>query len=107
ASLLRLRLLAVPPERARGGTLGTHRLATSTALADARLAAPLGANNHAARRQRADAGAAPRRHRVPDPGDERPVGLWLPGAVRALDGRLRVRHLRLCLDLGAADRAGA
>ena len=33
--------------------------------------------------------------------------LRLAGAVRALDGQLRVRHLCLCLDLGAADRAVA
>ena len=50
------------------------------------------------------AGAAARRHGVPDPGRKRGAGLWVAGPVRALDGQLRVRHLRLCLDLGAADR---
>src|SRR6266545_1595709 len=79
----------------------------ATDMADARMAAPAGARGSEPWRQRSDAGAAAGRHRVPDPGRERAAGLRLAGAVRALDGRLRVRHLRLCLDLGAVDRAGA
>ena len=48
--------------------------------------------------------AARRRHRVPDPRRERGAALCQPGAVGALDGIVRVRRLRLCLDLGAAAR---
>ena len=48
--------------------------------------------------------AARRGHRVPDPRRERRAALRLTGAVRALDGLVRVRRLRLCVDLGAAPR---
>src|SRR5262245_14787106 len=63
------------------------------------MAAAVGERERAPRRQRPDVGAAAGRHCVPDPDRERAAGLWFAGAVRALDGRLRIRHLRLCLDI--------
>src|SRR4051812_18539604 len=52
------------------------------------------------RRLRPLARAARRCRRVPDPRRERRAALRLTGAVRALDGLVRVRRLRLCVDLG-------
>ena len=49
-------------------------------------------------------GAPPRRRRLPYPRRQRAARLHLADPAGALDGRLRVRHLRLRLDLGAADR---
>ena len=44
------------------------------------------------------------RHRLHHPRRQRRAALCQPGAVRALDGLVRIRRLCLCLDLGAAAR---
>ncbi len=48
--------------------------------------------------------AADRRRGLPDPRVQRRPDLPVADPARALDGQLRVRHLRLCLDAGAGDR---
>ena len=53
----------------------------------------------AGRRQRPFARAEVRRRRLPDPRVQRRPDLPVADPARALDGQLRVRHLRLCLDL--------
>ena len=58
----------------------------------------------ARRRQRPLARAEGRRRRVPHPRVQRGPDLPVADPARPLDGQLRVRHLRLCLDLGADDR---
>src|SRR5262249_17499008 len=45
---------------------------------------------------------AARRHRLRDPGGERAARLPLAGAILALEGDLRIRHLHLCMVLGTS-----
>ena len=93
-SLLRL------PVRSRAEVfVGSDRIRPVVA---GRSVAAMVAPESAARRR--SPAAASGRHGVPDPRRRRHARLWLAGAVRALDGHVRIRHLCLCLDLGAADR---
>ena len=88
-----------------GGSFGSDRFRASRPRSGAGIAVRgLVAAQGPDPRRRAPPGAAPDRHGVPDPRRQRGAGFRLPGAARALDGQLRVRHLRLCLDLGAAAR---
>ena len=55
-------------------------------------------------KERQPAGAARRRQGVSRPRRQRAARARLAGAAGALDGLVRIRHLHLCLDLGADDR---
>ena len=81
------------------GVDGKQRSQSGVCRARARPRAPLALQpfGHLAR-------AARRGRRVPHPRRERGAAVRLPGSVRALDGLVRVRRLRLCVDLGAAAR---
>jgi hypothetical protein len=104
-SLLRLSFACRPEKRAAGcgGACGTDRFRTNSPFAAATVVAEfvVAAQDESAGR-RASSGATPRRYGVLDPGRERPARVRFAGSVRTLDGELRVRCLRLRLDMDIA-----
>ena len=109
ASLLLLRRLKVGERNRRRRRLGVALIDSEGAPRQRPASHPIRPMAHprqglADRPQRHVARPADGRRRVPDPRRERRPRLCVAGAARALDGQLRVRRLRLCLDLGAAAR---
>ena len=94
----------------RGGRFGIDRFRTRAAFALAHLLACRHRRRGRAgagalcRRQRQLAGAASCRCRLSHPRRQRADRLHLADPLGALDGAFRIRHLHLCLDLGAAAR---